>query len=223
MMVFFLYGCSNQLVPKINTSTIPLVSTQSTAKAPSSQYIESIKSSIGGSSVSNIQLHYIRVLDSTHSLCLFTFEQGGQTLFNEICLSKENGEWKEYFSANPGLTKISVPYYNMSMGGSYGNGFEFFMVGGTINDPAVASIAVETLNGQFIRNLKIIGSGSLRLYAYGQLINIKEFKGWKVVAYDKYGSVISPSNTQLKNMENNPKLKTDNQPIPLQNVNSTVS
>jgi hypothetical protein len=203
IITFLLYGCSTQPASNSNISNTVLVSTQSRVQAPSSQYIDAIQNFIGGSSVSNIQLHYIRALDSTHSICLFTFKQGEQTLFNEACLAKENGKWNIYFASHAESIINSMPVYNMSLSASFGKpskpklvgGSEFFMVGGIIHDPAVASVALVKPSGELFRKLKIIYSGSIRLYAYGQLVGEGKPTVWTVRAYDKYGSVINLSNT----------------------------
>lgn len=70
------------------------------------------------------------------------------------------------------------------------------MFGGIIHDPAVASVALVKPNGEVYRKLKIIHAGGIRMYAYGQLISEGKSTLWTMQAYDKYGSVISPSKTQ---------------------------
>ncbi|WP_206918083.1 hypothetical protein [Alicyclobacillus suci] len=199
IITFFLYGCSTQMDSNHgnnsdiqNTAVAPI---QSQIQAPSSQYIDAIKTSIGGSPVSNVKVHYVRALDSAHSICLFTFEQDGQTLFSEACLTKANGKWGIDYAADAEPITNSMPVYNMSLSASFGKQSEFLMFGGIIHDPAVASVALVKPNGEVYRKLHIIHAGDIRMYAYGQLVSVGKSTQWTLQAYDHYGSVISPSKT----------------------------
>lgn len=177
---------------------------------PDSQFKSAVLHAIGKSPVSDLQFRYIRVLDSTHAICLYSFNQDGQLLFDEAVMSKESGEWKVFFGGDQSEPAHDpAPYTQMEMSGGFGGATvgnkavgvsTYFMIGGFITDPAIKSIDLVTLDGKLVQHLSISGGGDSRFYAYGQLIDARSFHGWQVKAYDQYGSVVSISDTQVKAM-----------------------
>lgn len=172
---------------------------------PLRQYLNVLGKSIGGS-YTNLQLRYLKQLKPSLSMCLFTFKKNGSFVFNEALLSEHSGRWGVVTTSRSAPVHDSLPYTELDMNGAYGGrvvgntevgAIPYQLIGGFINDPAVSRLELVDLAGKPIRNLPITNWGSLKIYAFAEISPTQRIQGWQVQAYDKFGSEIVPTTSQL--------------------------
>lgn len=195
-----LVGCGQTPTANVSTSSKGIT-------PPSNQYATTVKKSVGNDAISNFQFDYIKQLSPTLSVCLYTFKEAKKSLFNESLVALQKGQWDIAYSAIASPVYYYAPFTKMDMNGSYGGKITgniqvgstwYQIIGGFINDPAISKVELTDWSGEEIRPLHIEDIGKLKMYAYAQVMRSHHFQGWQIQTYDKFGSLISLSNAQLK-------------------------
>lgn len=152
----------------------PVLSSLPTVSPPNRNYRTAVKESIHENSAEDLTFRFIRQINHTDSICLYTFLGNGKLYYNEAFLSDApivslNHKWIVVFSANAEPDNLKQPISQMTInGGTSVNHQIYSLVGGFINDPSINLLAITFMNGT---TTTIDVAPNQRLYVYAKVSN----------------------------------------------------